>query len=120
MKIININDTKSEDMRKSLFTGKVTRQSPVKDDEGSDLSIDYIHFPKGVRNKFHKHSNDQVLIVLKGQGIVATKEKTFKVKKGDVIWTKAGEVHRHGAGPSSSFSHISITRSHTKLTQIEK
>ncbi len=107
-------------MLKPIFTGKVKRQSPVKDDEGSDLSIDYIHFPKGIRNKFHKHSNDQVLIVIKGNGIVETKQKSFKVKKGDVIWTKAGEVHRHGAGSNSSFSHISITRSHTKLTQIEK
>ncbi len=120
MKIVNIKNTKTEEMHKPLFTGKVTRQSPVTDNEGSDLSIDYIHFPKAVRNKFHKHSNDQVLIVIKGQGIVETKEKIFKVKKGDVIWTRAHEVHRHGAGPNSSFSHISVAKAHTKLTQIEK
>lgn len=119
MKIINIKDVKNEEMNKPLFTGKVTRQSPIADDEGGGLSINYIHFPKGVRNKFHKHSNDQILIVLKGHGVVATQKKTFKVKKGDIIWTRAGEIHRHGAS-NSSFSHISITRSHTKLTQIEK
>lgn len=107
-------------MGEPLFTGKVTRQSPVTDNKGSDVSIDYVHFPKGIRNKFHKHSNDQVLIVIKGKGIVATKDKTFKVKKGDVIWTPAGEVHWHGAAEDSSFSHISVTRAHTKLTQIEK
>ena len=120
MKIINIKDTKKQYLHKPLFTGKVTRQSPVTDNEGSQLSIDYVHFPKGIRNKFHKHSNDQVLIVLKGHGIVATKEKTFKVKKGDVIWTPANEVHWHGAAPNSSFSHISITKALTKLTQVEK
>lgn len=63
MKIINIKDTTIDKMQSSLFTRRVTRQSPVKDDEGSDLSVDYIHFPKNVRNKFHKHSNDQVLIL---------------------------------------------------------
>ncbi len=117
MKIINIKKVKKQYLEKPLFTGKVTRQSPVTDNEGSDLSIDYVYFPKGVRNKFHKHSNDQVLIVLKGRGIVANKDKEFKVKKGDVIWTQAGEVHWHGAEHGSAFSHISVTKAHTKLTQ---
>lgn len=46
--------------------------------------------------------------------------KKVKVKKGDVVWAPAGEVHWHGAAPGSTFSHISVTKSHTKLTQIEK
>jgi len=120
MKIINIKDTKKQYLHKPLFTGAVTRQSPVTDNEGSQLSIDYVHFPKRVRNKFHKHSNDQVLIVLKGKGIVATKEKEFEVKEGDVIWTPANETHWHGALSDSDFSHISVTKAHTKLTQVEK
>ena len=120
MKIINIKDTKKQYLGKPLFTGKVVRQSPVKDNEGSQLSIDYVYFPKGVHNKFHKHSNDQVLIVLKGHGIVATKKKSFQVQRGDVIWTPANEVHWHGAAEGSSFSHISVTKSQTKLTQVEK
>ena len=82
MKIISIKNVKKQYLGKPLFTGKVSRQSPVKDDEGSDVSIDYVHFPKNVRNKFHKHSNDQVLIVLKGKGIVATKDQKVKLKEG--------------------------------------
>lgn len=120
MKIINIKDTKKQYLNKPLFTGEVVRQSPVTDNEGSDLSIDYVHFPKNVRNKFHKHSNDQVLIVIKGKGIVATKNKKMIVKKGDVVWAPAGEEHWHGAAPKSEFSHISVTKAHTKLTQLER
>lgn len=120
MKVIHVDDAKKQYLEEPLFTGKVTRQSPVTDDEGADLSIDYVHFPKGIRNKFHKHANDQVLIVVKGHGFVATKRKTVRVKKGDVIWTKAGEVHWHGAASDSSFTHISVTKAHTRLTQIEK
>ena len=120
MKVINIKNTKKHYLHKPLFTREVVRQSPVTDNEGSDLSIDYVHFPKGVRNKFHKHSNDQVLIVLKGKGIVATKDEKAEVKEGDVVWAPAGEEHWHGAAPDSDFSHISVTRSHTRLTQIEK
>jgi len=120
MKIINIKDTKKQHLHKPLFTGAVVRQSPVTDSEGSDLSIDYVHFPKGVRNKFHKHSNDQVLIVIKGEGIVVTRNKKVKIKKGDIIWAPAGEEHWHGAASNSEFSHISVTKAHTKLTQLEK
>lgn len=117
MKIINIKDTKKQHLGPPLFTGRVTRQSPVTDNEGSDLSIDYVHFPKGVHNKFHKHSNDQVLIVIRGEGFVATKNKKVKVKKGDVVWARANEEHWHGAASNSNFSHISVTKAHTKLTQ---
>jgi len=120
IKIINIKDTKKQHLHKPLFTGEVVRQSPVTDNEGSDLSIDYVHFPKGVRNKLHKHSNDQVLIVTNGRGIVATKDQKARVKEGDVVWAPAGEEHWHGAAIDSEFSHISVTRSHTKLAQVEK
>jgi 4-carboxymuconolactone decarboxylase len=120
VKIINIKKIKKKEMATSLFTGKVTSQSPITDEEGSDLSINYINFPKGVANKLHKHSNDQILIVTKGVGFVGTKEKVYKVKEGDIIWTPKGEAHYHGASKSSAFTHISITRSKTKLTQLEK
>ena len=120
MKIINIKNTKKQYLDNPLFTGKVTRQSPVTDNEGSQLSIDYVYFPKDVRNKFHKHSNDQVLIITQGKGIVATRKKKHSVKKGDVVWAPAGEEHWHGATPNSAFTHISVTKAHTKLTQVEK
>lgn len=119
MKIISVKEVKKQELGSPLFTGTVIRQSPVTDNEGSDLSIDYIHFPKGVRNKFHKHANDQVLIVTRGRGIVATKEQEFKVKEGDVVWTPAGEAHWHGAATRFPLSHISVTKAHTKIKQIE-
>lgn len=120
MKVINIKKVKKEKWMSPLFTGGVTKQTPVGERDGADLSIDYVHFPKGVRNKFHKHSNDQVLIVTEGKGMVETQKKTFKLKKGDIAWVKAGEEHRHGAIKGSKFSHISVTRVKTKLTQVEK
>ena len=120
MKIINLKKVKKQKLGPPLFTGNVVRQSPVTDDEGSQLSIDYVHFPEGVRNNFHRHSNDQVLIITRGEGIIATRKKQVKVKKGDVVWLPAGEEHRHGAAPKSGFSHISVTPAHTKLTRSEK
>lgn len=119
MKIISVTSVTKQHLEAPLFTGPITRQSPVTDNEGSDLSIDYVHFPKGVRNKFHTHSNDQVLIVTKGKGIVANKKERKNVNVGDVAWIPAGEIHWHGATKTSDFAHISVTRAHTKLTQVE-
>lgn len=120
MKVVNLKDVPEQKLNKSLFTGEVTRQSPVTDEEGSDLSIDYVHFPEGIRNEFHHHENDQVLIVTEGQGFVETKEQKVEVREGDVIWAPAGEVHRHGAIPGHKCTHISVTRAKTKLTLVKK
>ena len=120
MKVVNIKKVSKQHLFKPLFTGQVVRQSPVTDNESSQLSIDYVHFPRSVRNKFHKHSNDQVLIVVKGKGTVVTIKQKVKVKVGDVVWAPKGEEHWHGATSDSDFTHISVTRAHTKLTQTEK
>ncbi|OGK22252.1 hypothetical protein A2866_02420 [Candidatus Roizmanbacteria bacterium RIFCSPHIGHO2_01_FULL_39_8] len=120
MKVIHLKKVKKEKWRSPLFTDTVTKQTPVGEKDRADLNIDYVHFPKNVRNKFHKHSNDQVLIVTEGKGIVATRKKVAKVKKGDIVWAPAGEEHWHGAIKGSKFSHVSVTRAKTKLTQIEK
>lgn len=120
MKVINIKKVSKQGMGPPLFTGPAFSRTPVTDREGADISVNFIHFPKGVRNKFHKHSNDQILIVTEGKGMVATRKKKVKVAKGDIVWAPAGEEHWHGAVPGSKFSHISVTRSGTKLTQLEK
>ena len=120
MKIVKVKDVKKQYLEKPLFTGKITRQTAVSDTEGSDINIDYIYFPKGVRNKFHTHSNDQILVVTKGEGFIATKKKKVKIKKGDIVWAPKNEAHWHGASEKSSFAHIAITKAKTKLTQIEE
>ena len=119
MKIIRLKNVPKESITSALFTGPVVRQSPVTDKD-SQYSIDYIHFSKGVRNKFHTHSNDQVLIVTKGKAIVATENEKVELNEGDIVIAPAGEKHWHGATGDSEMTHISITAGHTQLTQLEK
>lgn len=120
MKVFKLSKVKNNKVGNPLFTGEVKIQYPVSESDGADLTVGYVHFPKNVRNKFHKHSNDQVLIVTKGKGFFKTKKESFKLKVGDVAWSPAGEVHSHGAMKNSNFTHITVTRSKTKLTQVEK
>lgn len=109
MKIVNMKETAKNDLNAPIFTGPgVTRQ--VLAPESDEFDVDLVNFPEGVRNKFHTHDSDQVLIVISGKGIVASEEQEREVIVGDVIYIPAGEKHRHGAGSDSEFSHIYIKK----------
>jgi quercetin dioxygenase-like cupin family protein len=118
MKIVNMNEAPKQTADSPIFTGSdVTRQVLVP--EGSEFRVHIVNFGKGVRNKFHAHDCDQVLIVTHGTGIVATEDEERVVTVGDVIHIPAGEKHLHGATDESDFSHIFVTKTGSKLTQME-
>lgn len=119
MKLEQLKKLRKIKISNKLFTAKVEMQIPFADLSKSDLSIVYVVFPEGIHNKFHRHSTDQILIVTEGQGFVETKTKKIKVKEGDIIYTPKGEVHKHGALPGYKFTHISITKSKSIITQVE-
>ncbi len=118
MTTVNMNEVPKESGASPLFTGPdVTRQSLISDSK--ELRVSIVNFGKGVRNKFHTHDVDQVLIVTAGKGIVATEKGEKVVTVGEVILFPAGEKHWHGATKDSEFSHIVITRVGGKTTQLE-
>ena len=119
MKVLKMKDVPKQPYLNPLFTSKeVTNQALVS--ESKDLRVGIVNFGKGVRNKFHSHDGDQVLIVSAGKGIVATENEKKEVTVGDIVFFPAGEKHWHGAVKDSEFSHIVITRAGVKLTQLEE
>ena len=72
-----------------------------------------------LRNKFHKHSGDQILIVTDGTGTVATDNESLTVTEGDVILIPAGENHWHGAPDATSMAHITVTVKGSQTEQTE-
>jgi len=127
MKVIKIKEITKEPVENNpMFTGPVTMQPIVgnvmKPDTGltKNFAISQVNFARGVRNKFHTHSIEQILIVTKGKGIVATEKEQVTVGPGDVIFIPAGENHWHGAAPSSTFSHLYVMSPESKTTQVEK
>lgn len=119
MRIIKPSQIDREDVKAPLFTGVVSRQTLIPKGASETFNMSIVNFPRGVRNKFHAHTSDQILIVTAGHGIVATEEKEFTVTEGDIIHIPAGEKHWHGAGEDSDFSHITILAVGGKLTQLE-
>jgi quercetin dioxygenase-like cupin family protein len=118
MKIVKMREVFKEPSLNPLFTGSdVTRQVLVPDSK--EFNVNIVNFGKGVRNKFHTHDGEQILIVTDGRGIVATEKEEIVVAPGDVILFPAGEKHWHGATEDSEFSHLYVTRVGTVLTQLE-
>jgi quercetin dioxygenase-like cupin family protein len=119
MKIVKIGKVKKEPHSGKLFTGSVTMQPIIGKKLNGDLVISQVNFGPGVRNKFHSHSREQILIVTKGKGIVATEKEHITVSMGDVVLIPPGEKHWHGAAEGCKFSHLYIMSPDSKTTQLE-
>ena len=119
MKVLSIREAAREPFIHSVFTGPdVTRQRLAPAD--SDFEVTVVNFGKGMRNKFHAHDGEQILIVIAGEGVVATRTEERTVSEGDVVFIPPGEIHWHGATNGIEFSHIYIQRKNSNLTQIEE
>ena len=119
MKLVRIEQVAKEPQVRPLFTGPVTTQLIVGQELSQNFLIQHVNFDRGIRNKFHSHSIEQVLIVTKGKGIVATEQEEITVGPGDVVFIAAGEKHWHGATKGSTFSHLYVMSPAQKTTQLE-
>jgi quercetin dioxygenase-like cupin family protein len=119
MKIFKVNQVNKEPTTSAMFTGPVTMQTFVGPELSKRFLIRQVNFDKGVRNKFHTHSIEQILIVTEGKGIVATDAEEITVVPGDIIFFPAGEKHWHGAAKGFTFSHLYVMSPDSKTTQIE-
>lgn len=119
MKIVNTGQMPKEPIASPLFTGTDIYAQTLAP-EGSQFNCRVVTFGKGVRNKFHAHESDQILIVTSGKGIVATEQEQREVTEGDVIFFSAGEKHWHGATQDSEFAHIYVHLANAKSTQLEE
>ncbi len=91
-----------------VFVGPVATQNLIAEEDASLLRVTAVTFEDGARNRWHRHSTDQVLIVTEGAGIIATDAGEVLVEEGEVICIPAGERHWHGAQPGQTFTHLSI------------
>ncbi len=94
----------------ALFTGRV-RVDPLWDADG-DISASgaYVTFEPGGRSAWHTHPKGQRLVVVAGSGRTQEWGKPVKeLRPGDVVWCPPGVKHWHGASPTTSMTHLTIT-----------
>jgi 4-carboxymuconolactone decarboxylase len=119
MRVIHLKDVEAKVNDAALFTAPVTMKT-IESDKDNSPGIAYVSFPKGVRNKLHTHTNDQILIVTEGRGIIANESEQQEITLGDVVVIPAGEKHWHGATEDSAMTHIAISAAGTSINQIEQ
>jgi quercetin dioxygenase-like cupin family protein len=103
---------------RSLFTGpEVTMQVLLP--ESREFNVNVVHFGRDVRNKWHTHDSEQILVVTSGKGYIATETEKKVIQPGDVVIIPTGEKHWHGATESSEFSNIYLSKKDSRLTQVE-
>jgi quercetin dioxygenase-like cupin family protein len=108
MKLIRQDIARATPNRSPVFEGEVLTQNLVPEGEAELLRVTAVTFRDGARNKPHRHTTDQVLVVTHGRGIVATDAEELHVEPGDVVLISEGERHWHGAEPGADFTHLSI------------
>ena len=122
MKKVTMRDvpvTEAE-MTGGLMTGThVYRQRIIEPGESSNFNFNIVKFSAGSRNKFHKHSGDQILVITEGTGKVANNDEVLTVTEGDVILIPARENHWHGAPDNTAMAHITITVAGSETEQTE-
>jgi quercetin dioxygenase-like cupin family protein len=119
MRVVKIDEVKKEAIISPLFTGsEVTRQVLLPDSR--EFNVTVVNFGQGVRNKFHAHDSEQILIVTSGRGFIVTEMERKEISAGDIVIIPAGEKHWHGAMEDTEFSHIFVSRLGSQATQLEE
>lgn len=93
-----------------VFTGQSYLQALVNDPDVS-VGVGNVTFEPGCRNNWHIHHNGfQILLVTGGEGwYQEAGQPARRLHPGDVVVTKDGVKHWHGATKDSWFSHVAIT-----------
>ena len=73
------------------------RHSLVTAQDSAQLSLTLLEFAAGAANALNTHSQDQLIAVASGTGMVATESEVHEVSADDVAFFAAGERHWHAA-----------------------
>ncbi|HET8777166.1 MAG TPA: cupin domain-containing protein [Candidatus Limnocylindria bacterium] len=109
MRLTRGNDTATQEMDRSHFTGRVTAR-----DLGSygapDGSVLLVSFPAGVRTHWHSHPGGQFLYITEGSGRVGTRDgEVVHVGIGDLVHAPPGEEHWHGGAEEAGVTHLAVS-----------
>lgn len=91
-----------------MFVGDVRGQNLIAEGDAPSQRVTAITFLNGARNRWHRHSTEQVLVVTHGEGIIADESGERAIAPGDVILVQPNERHWHGAAPGQDMTHLAI------------
>jgi quercetin dioxygenase-like cupin family protein len=108
MHLIRARSGRPSVRRTDTFTGEVWAD-PVSA-PGEDPMANTVAFAPGARTFWHRHEGGQLIIATHGSGFVVREDGSGgPIVAGQSVWTPAGEVHWHGAGPDSLLTHTAYS-----------
>jgi quercetin dioxygenase-like cupin family protein len=94
---------------KEYFTGTVWQEPIIESPAPARAVSNRVSFEPGARTAWHTHPLGQSLHVVSGFGRVQSKGGPVKeIRPGDTVWIAPGEVHWHGASPTTGMVHITV------------
>src|SRR5947209_2414442 len=91
------------------FTGTVRIDPLFQANAPARVSAATVTFEPGARTAWHTHPLGQTLIVTSGCGRAQRDGGPIEeIRPGDVVWFPPGEMHWHGAAPTTALTHIAI------------
>ena len=110
--IVEIKRSGSQPSRKGpaeWFTGTVRIAPLFQATAPARAAGSSVTFEPGARTAWHTHPLGQTLIITAGCGWVQREGGAVEeVNPGDVVWFQPGEMHWHGASPTTGMTHIAI------------
>ncbi|OLC09853.1 MAG: hypothetical protein AUH39_03585 [Chloroflexi bacterium 13_1_40CM_67_9] len=91
-----------------IFSGEVEGFTAVGGEDSPDLRLSEYQFKSGARNRWHRHTTDQILICTDGDGIIATDAEQHDLTPGVIVLIPKNTRHWHGAKPGKNMTHWSI------------
>jgi quercetin dioxygenase-like cupin family protein len=109
MKITRSGSQTSNKGPSDWFTGTVRIDPLFPAMDPARAAANSVTFEPGARTAWHTHPLGQTLIVTAGCGLAQTWGCPIEeIRPGDIIWFPPGEKHWHGAGHTTSMTHIAV------------
>ena len=100
-----------------IFEGVVHGHALVDSSMSKDIQAAYVHFSAGARTRMHRHTSDQLLLVVSGIGKVGDADGDHVIATGDSVLIPAETPHWHGAGDTGSpMTHLNLIRGDSETT----
>ncbi|MEX2445761.1 MAG: cupin domain-containing protein [Dehalococcoidia bacterium] len=100
-----------------IFEGQVHGRTLVDGSLSSHFQSALVHFAAGARTRMHRHTSDQMLLVLNGIGKVGDTAGEHVIVSGDSVLIPAETDHWHGAGDTGSpMTHLNVMRADSETT----
>src|ERR671925_1887414 len=109
MEIKRSGSRPSDQGKAEYFTGTVQIEPLFEAPEPARVRGASVTFEPGARTAWHTHPLGQTLIVIAGCGWIQREGGPIEeIHPGDVVWFPPGEMHWHGAAPTTAMTHIAI------------